>query len=83
LEFKLTKHAEEVIKRRAIPMEWIERVLSDPQIIEPDKVDSQLQHRLRRIEEFNNRTLRVILNTGVEPVRIVTVYWNRKMRKRL
>ena len=83
MKCELTKHAELVIARRQIALSWVETVLSNPAAVEPDPVDPQLEHRLCRIPERDNRVLRVIVNKGTSPVRVVTAYFDRKMRSRL
>ena len=49
-----------------------------PEQIEPDTVDAELEHHLARIAEFDNRVLRVIVNRNVAPVRVVTVFFDRR-----
>ncbi|MEW6236416.1 MAG: DUF4258 domain-containing protein [Candidatus Omnitrophota bacterium] len=83
MKYTLTKHAEKVLKEREIPLEYVERALNDPEWIEPDRDDPELEHRLRRMPEYGNRALRVVLNRNAEPANIVTVYYDRKMRGKL
>jgi len=83
MEFDLTKHAEYVIKRRGIPLRSIEYVLANPLAIEPDKVDPDLEHRLGRVVEYGNRILRVVVNATVKPIRVITVFWDRRVRNKL
>ena len=83
MQFNLTKHAEYVIKRRDIPLRSIEYVLGNPLAIEPDKVDPALEHRLGRVAEYGNRVLRVVVNARVEPMRVITVFWDRRARNKL
>jgi hypothetical protein len=66
--------------RRGIRQEWLERVLASPEWRESDAVDSDLEHRLSTITDFGNRVLRVIVNVTVQPERVVTLYFDRKMR---
>jgi hypothetical protein len=47
------------------------------------EADPELVHHIGRIEEHGNRALRVVFNKSVNPVRIVTVYFDRKMKGRL
>jgi len=42
--------------------------------------DSQLVHHLARIPEQENRVLRVVLNPLASPVRVVTAFFDRKMK---
>jgi hypothetical protein len=45
--------------------------------------DPALESRLRKIPEFGDRVLRVVLNTQVVPVRVVSVYFDRTMKGKL
>ena len=76
--YVLTQHAGEVMEKRQIQMEWVERVMFAPELIEPDVVDPQLEHRLAHIAEFGGRMLRVIVNTRAVPTRVVTVFFDRR-----
>ncbi|HUY33543.1 MAG TPA: DUF4258 domain-containing protein [Pirellulales bacterium] len=83
MKYELTQHAKDVLAERAIPTEWLERVLDTPQRTEPDKDDPQLIHHLAAIPEHGDRVLRVVFNHLVAPVRIVTVYFDRQMKGKL
>jgi hypothetical protein len=82
--YELTEHARESLRKRSvIRQEWLERALAQPQKVEPDKIDPELEHRLVRIDEYGGRILRVIVNKMRNPLRVVTVYFDRAMRNRL
>lgn len=83
MKYELTHHAKDVLAEREIPKSWIERVLDVPEKIERDSSDPELEHRLARIKEYQNRVLRVIINKDSLPIKIVTVYFDRNMRNRL
>ena len=83
INFILTTHAKRVVKERKISFEWIEQVLSHPQKSEEDKMDGKLRHFLGEISEFDSRVLRVIVNNKVEPMIIITVYFDRAMRGKI
>jgi Domain of unknown function (DUF4258) len=71
------------MEEREIAVAWLERVLGSPQRVEPDPDDAELEHRLGRIGEYENRVLRVVINKSVRPVRVITLYFDRAMRNRL
>lgn len=81
--YTLSGHALTVHKERAIPLEWIARVVEHPERVEPDRTDPELQHALARILEHDGRVLRVVYNVRATPWRIVTVYFDRNQRNRL
>jgi hypothetical protein len=79
-EYELTVHAATVIARRAIDASWIERVLTKPERIEVDETDRSLTHALAKIPECADRVLRVVYNAYVDPIRVVTAYFDRRER---
>jgi hypothetical protein len=81
--YDLTQHAKDVITERDIQRVWLERVPESSELIEPDRDDPDLKHHVGRISEYGNRALHVVLNTSVTPIRVVTAYFDRKMRGRL
>jgi hypothetical protein len=46
-------------------------------------MDSDLEHRLGKIDEFEGRVLRVIVNPQLEPIRVITAFFDRAMRGKL
>ena len=83
MRFELTKHAQKALDEREIPAEWMERTLSAPELVLPDPEDATVERRFRRIPEFGNRVLRVVVNTAVEPQRVVSVFFDRQMKGKL
>ena len=84
MPYDLTDHARESLRKRPIiRLEWIERVVQQPDRVEPDGVDPELEHRLGRIPEYDGRVLRVIIKKATNPLRVITCYLDRKMRGRL
>jgi len=83
LDYELTKHARDVLEERDIPIEFLERALKYPELIEPDRYDNDLEHRLIKIPENANRILRIIINIRATPIRIISVYYDRTMRGKL
>jgi hypothetical protein len=78
--FKLTSHAEAAAIKRKIDMAWIERALAEPDWTERDPEKAGVVHAFRRIAERDDRVLRVVYNPGVHPVRVITVYFDRRVR---
>jgi hypothetical protein len=81
--YDLSQHARNVISARQVGLAWLEQVLDSPEVVEADRDDPELVHHVGRIKEHGNRALRVVFNKSVSPVRIVTVYFDRKMKGRL
>ena len=57
--------------------------MQSPERTEPDKQDAGLTHHLGKIAEYGNRVLRVVTNDQTVPARVVTVYFDRKMKGKL
>lgn len=84
MNYVLTEHAKETLQRRSnIQLHWLEQAITTPHRIEKDVTDPELTHYLLKIEEFEGRVLRVIVNQTVEPMRIITAFFDRNMRKKL
>ncbi|MCH8030886.1 MAG: DUF4258 domain-containing protein [Bacteroidetes bacterium] len=77
--YTLSRHAEHMLEERGIKLDWLDFAMQDPSIVEPDPVDSELEHRLRRIPEFGNRILRVVVKHGDPPL-VVTAFFDRSRR---
>ncbi|MHB9027761.1 MAG: DUF4258 domain-containing protein [Candidatus Latescibacterota bacterium] len=80
MEYILTIHAREALEKRQILPEWMDRTVVSPEWTEKDPVDENLEHRMAHIPEFGNRVLRVIVNVTTNPLRIVTVYFDRRRK---
>jgi hypothetical protein len=76
-------HALDVLEEREISEEWVRRVIEHPAVQHADTSDRALVHALGAIPERDGRALRVIYNHDVEPVRVVTAYFDRTMRGKL
>lgn len=83
MNFTLSEHAEIAIRERGISLEWIERAMTSPARIEPDRDDPDALHALLVIPEHGYRVLRVIYNHTKNPPHLVTVYFDRSMKGRL
>jgi hypothetical protein len=83
VKFFLTKHAKTVLKEREIDIAWCEQVLNSPERVEVDPDEAELEHRLGRIPERGGRVLRVVVNKTVRPIRVVTLYFDRTMLRKL
>lgn len=81
--FQLSNHAAKRIAQRNIRLDWIDLAMRSPDRVEPDSLDSALLHKLKRIEEMDGRVLRVVYNVSVVPPRVVSAYFDRKLRGQL
>ena len=83
MKYELTSHAKKALAEREISVDWLERTLTAPELTLPDLDDAEVERRFRKIPEFGGRVLRVAVNTTVEPVRIVSVFFDRTMKGKL
>lgn len=81
LEF--SEHARFAASERGIGAEWVERVVKTPSLCLQDPRDPELERFYGPIPEFNNRVLRVVVNTKVAPWRVVSVFFDRSMKGKL
>jgi hypothetical protein len=83
MKYELTQHARDVLEERKIPIEWMERVISEAVLVQPSATDATLESRLVSMPEHGGRVLRVVINKTVVPQRVVSVYFDRTMKGKL
>ena len=72
-----SKHAQAVMRERRIPEEWALRAIATP-----DRTDTPGDgtiHYIKAIPEHGGRFLRVVVNPGVVPQRVVTAFFDRRL----
>jgi hypothetical protein len=79
-DFEYTKHAEAMVVERAIDRSWVEQTIREPEALETDPTRPQAMSAFRRIPERGGRFLRVVYVQGVDKVRIVTAFFDRRHR---
>ena len=80
--YQLTSHAEAAALKRKIDRAWIQRALARPDWRQPDPAKPDVMHAFLRIAERNYRVLRVVYNPSVHPLRVITVYFDRRLKGR-
>ena len=78
--FELSIHAREQVQQRELRQTWLEETLSRPDRVIPLADSFGNTHYLKRITDFGNRWLRIVVNPNVEPQRIVTVFFDRRVK---
>ena len=66
-----------------IRTKWVEQVVSDPELRMDDPNDVEVERLFGQIPERDGRVLRVVVNTQVTPWRVVSVFFDRRMRGQL
>ena len=78
LNLEFTSHAKAMVQERRIAEEWIERTIeTGARKLEKDGN----WHYTKPIAERDNRVLRVVVNADANPPRIVTLFFDRRLRE--
>lgn len=78
--FELSEHARHQMRERNIQPAWLDEALSAPEQILLFADPHGNTHYLKRIPNFENRWLRVVVNPNVAPNRVVTLFFDRRVR---
>ena len=79
-DVEFSAHAKEMLLERKILEEWVWRAIDSPDNKETG-TDSNL-HYTKTIKENEDRILRVVVNPNLEPNRIVTVFFDRRLKRK-
>lgn len=79
LEYEFSEHAYDMLRERNIRDSWVKLTIEDPEKKEL-KEDGTI-HYIRAIEQYGGRYLRVVVNPDVRPQRIVTLFFDRRIRR--
>ncbi len=78
---ELLAHAKDMLKERKIPEEWVWRIINSPDR-KKKRIDDGNIHYTKVIREKIGQVLHVVINQNVQPYRIVTVFFDRRLRKK-
>ena len=76
LEF--TVHAKAMMQERMIQEDWVINAVSAPDMIEERRDDER--HYLKQNPHGAGKFLRVIVNPSVNPFRVITVFFDRRVQ---
>lgn len=79
-EYTFSKHASDMLEERNISEDWIWRVINESQNTFTSE-DGNL-HFTKAISENENRVLHVVVNPTVSPKRIITLFFDRRLRSK-
>ncbi|MBF8266690.1 MAG: UbiD family decarboxylase [Dehalococcoidia bacterium] len=78
-EVELSAHARDMLVERGIREGWLRTTIESP---DSEEVDAEGNiHYLKAIPEHGGRVLRVIVNPNTEPVKVVTLFFDRRLRR--
>ncbi len=80
LEIELSAHAKDMLKERNILEEWVWRTINKPG--KKRRGDDFNMHYTKSIKEHGGRGLHIIVNQDVQPNRIVTLFFDRRLGKK-
>jgi hypothetical protein len=80
MDVDLSGHFGDMLEERGIARDWTRRALDAPD--ETEEHDDDTRHYIKRIPEFGNRWLRVIINIAKQPNKGVTAFFDRRLRKK-
>jgi hypothetical protein len=78
IDYQLSEHARTMLGERRIDEHWVKLTIE-----QPDRRETQgdgTVHCIRAIEEFDRRHLRVVVNIDVSPQKVVTAFFDRRLR---
>lgn len=81
MRYKISRHADEEMKRRGIPLNFVESVIENPQQIVDEYGSKKAYQSKIDFGKGKMYLLRVIINDTVDPKMVVTVYRTSKIQK--
>ncbi len=77
---EFSQHAKDMLTERNIAKEWVLRTINafDSQYIG----DDNNLHYTKAIAERDERVLHVVINPTVQPNRVVTLFFDRRLRRK-
>jgi len=79
-DIELSMHAQDMLRERDIPEEWMWRAIDTPDRVEVG-VDNN-KHYMKSIPEHGGRFLHVVVNHHLRPNRVVTLFFDRRLGRR-
>jgi len=74
-----TNHAKTMMHERLILEDWVYNTVNYPDMTEEKRDDEK--HYLKEIPPNGGKFLRVIVNPSVSPPRVITAFFDRRVRK--
>jgi len=79
MQLAYTAHARDMLTERGIPDEWVARAVESP--LRTENHDDGTTHHLSTVPEHGSRVLRVAVNAEASPPIVVTVLFDRRLRR--
>jgi hypothetical protein len=75
----LSRHAQEELARRGIPLDWVWRAVQAPDRRE-ERPDGTV-HYIKRLAEHGGQYLRIVVNHRKSPPRVATIFFDARLRR--
>jgi hypothetical protein len=79
-EYELSAHARDMLAERNIAEEWVWRAIRSPDSIAVGADNNT--HYTKMIPERGGLVLRVVVDPHVRPKKVVTIFFDRRLRRR-
>lgn len=80
-DFTFSEHATDMLNERKIREAWVDLAINDPDAKRENSADGTI-HYIKSIKEYNDRHLRVVVNPSNKPIKIVTLFFDRRLGKK-
>ena len=81
MKYRLSRHAQEEMRRRQIPLAVVEAILAHPQQVIPQDLDKKVYQSQVELGDGKVFLVRVIVAENTAPPTVVTLYRTTKISK--
>ncbi len=78
--FELSQHVRHQMQERNIQASWLDNTLSAPDRLLTVADPHGNTHYLKKIPDFGDQWLRVVVNPDVDPERVITIFFDRRVK---
>ena len=79
IDYRFSEHAYDMLRERNIQEAWVKSAIENPD--KKETMPDGTVHYVKRIKEFEDRYLRVVVNPKVEPKKIVTLFFDQRLKR--
>ena len=76
--FEYSEHAQDMLDERDIQDSWVRQAIDNPDRTEFP--EDGTVHYIKPIEAFGNRLLRVVVNPVANPPKVITLFFDHRLR---
>ena len=75
-----TQHFKDMLSERNIRIEWVDETLEKPD--KTEEHEDGTVHFLKKVQDRDNRWLRVIVNNTSLPKKLITAFFDRRLKRK-